>query len=199
MVREKPEYYTAYIGVAQMVDGIRNEELSYDFVLSEATRREDTVAIKALSEIGPPPYSSIEEGNEAVQIERMYTYKYSPKPPTEITTIDILKLIFLYDGWSMKFKFHLIANGMHTPSTPILWPQFAKINMMEEMIEWPIPVFIIHGEEDHDAEFRLSKMYFDSLHAPRKEFFPIKNTGHPIHNDQPERYREIYLKQILKP
>jgi pimeloyl-ACP methyl ester carboxylesterase len=99
----------------------------------------------------------------------------------------------------MKFKFHLIANGMHTPSTPILWPQFAKINMMEEMIEWPIPVFIIHGEEDHDAEFRLSKMYFDSLHAPRKEFFPIKNTGHPIHNDQPERYREIYLKQILKP
>lgn len=197
MVFEKPEYFSAYIGIAQLVDGEKNEKLSYDFVLIEALNREDTVAIKALTKIGSPPYETIEKGNEAVQIARMYADKYSPKSPTTMTTLDIMKLIFLYDGWAMDFKFHLITNGMYSPSTPILWPQFVKINMMEKMIEWPIPIFIIHGEEDHFAEFSLSKMYFDSLNAPRKMFFPVKNTGHSIHSDQPERYREIYLNEIL--
>lgn len=197
MVREKPGFYAAYIGIAQPVDGKANEKLSYDFVLSEATRREDTMAMRELSRIGPPPYETIEQGNEAVQIERFYADKYSPKTPPILSTMDIMKLIFLYDGWSMGFKFQLLSDGMYSASTPVLWPQFANINMMEEINEYPVPVYIMHGEEDHFTEFSLSKMYFDSLVAPQKKFFPFKDTGHPIHYDQPDQYREIYLKEIL--
>ena len=197
MVREQPQYYQAYIGVAQMADGIENEKLSYNYVLAEANRRGDTLAIKELSRIGGPPYATVEKGNEAVQIERFYADKYMPKGATDISAMDILKLIFLYDGWSMGYKFHIVSNGMYSPSTPILWPQFAEINMMNEMVEWPIPVYIMHGEHDHFAEYSLSKMYFDSLSAPHKEFFTFSNTGHAIHYDQPEKYREIYLKNIL--
>ncbi|MFZ1806912.1 MAG: alpha/beta hydrolase, partial [Cyclobacteriaceae bacterium] len=102
MVREKPQYYQAYIGVAQLADGKKNEELSYDFVLTEANRRGDTLAIKELTRIGSPPYESIEKGNEAVQIERFYADKYMPKSPTDMSSIDVMKLIFLYNGWSMS-------------------------------------------------------------------------------------------------
>ena len=198
MVRERPDFYKAYIGIAQPVNGKANEELSYDFVFAEATRRKDTTAIRELSTIGPPPYETIEKGNAAVQIERFYADKYSPKHPSKLGTMDIMKLMFLYEGWSMGYKFELMSNGMYSPSTPILWPQFARINMLEEIREWPIPVYIMHGEEDHTTEYSLSKMYFDSIVAPHKRFFPFKDTGHSIHYDRPEQYREIYLDEILK-
>jgi pimeloyl-ACP methyl ester carboxylesterase len=198
MVREKPDFYTAYIGVAQPVDGKANEKLSYDFVLAEATRRDDTLALKELRRIGPPPYKSIEQGNDAVQVERFYADKYSPKQPPILGTMDIMKLMFLYDGWSMGYKFSLMSNGMYSESTPVLWPQFASINMMDEIKEYPVPIYIMHGEEDHFTEFSLSKMYFDSLVAPKKRFYTFKNTGHAIHYDRPEKYREIYLEEILK-
>lgn len=198
MVRKKPEYYQAYIGIAQVVDGKTNEKLSYDYVLSEANKQGDTLAVNELERIGSPPYETIERGNEAVQVARFYADKYSPKNTPDVSIMDIMKLIFLYDGWTMGYKFHLISNGMYSPSTPILWPQFAEVNMFNEMIEWPIPVYIMHGEYDHFAEFRLSKIYFDSLKSPDKKFFPFPNTGHSIHYDQPQKYREIYLKEILK-
>ncbi|MEQ8424011.1 MAG: alpha/beta hydrolase, partial [Cyclobacteriaceae bacterium] len=197
MVRKKPEYYQVYIGIAQMADGKANEVLSYDYVLSEATKRGDTVAVKDLSRIGAPPYETIEEGNEAVQVARFYADKYSPRNAPDVGIIDFMKLIFLYDGWSMSYKFNLVSNGMYSLSTPILWPQFAETNMFNEMIDWPIPVYIMHGEHDHNAEISLSKMYFDSLNAPDKKFFSFPNTGHSIHYDQPLKYREIYLKEII--
>ncbi|MEQ8239432.1 MAG: alpha/beta hydrolase [Cyclobacteriaceae bacterium] len=198
MVREKPEYYHAYIGVAQVTDNPASEILSYNYVLSEANKRKDTIAIRELSRIGSPPYETIEAGNKAVQVERFYVDKYSPKNTSSLSNMDIMKLIFLYDGWSMSYKFSLISNGMYSPSTPLLWPQFAEINMFNEMTEWPIPVYIMHGEYDHNTEFSISKAYFDSLKAPNKKFFPFINTGHSIHYNQPEKYREIYLKEILK-
>ena len=198
MVREKPDYYHAYIGVAQMTDAPASEILSYNYVLSEARKRKDTLAIKELSRIGAPPYETIEEGNAAVQVERFYADKYSPRNAPNLSTMDFMKLIFLYDGWSMNYKFNLISNGMYSPSTPILWPQFVEINMFNEMIEWPIPVYIMHGEYDHNTEFSLSRTFFDSLKAPNKRFFPFLNTGHSIHFDQPDKYREIYLNEIIK-
>ena len=46
------------------------------------------------------------------------------------------------------------------------------------MPEWPIPVYIIQGENDHQTDTSLAKTYFDSLEAPRKELFILVKTGH---------------------
>ena len=61
-VRERPDLYSAYVGVGQLVEGRRNEELSYEWVLAEAERRGDEKALAELQRISPPYANNTELG-----------------------------------------------------------------------------------------------------------------------------------------
>lgn len=195
MIKEKPEYFKAYIGVGQMTDQIMNEVLSYEFAMDEAKRRNDTLAIKDLLSIGAPPYKTKEESARAVQVERKYIYKYVP-PKLSMNTMDAMKLMLLYEGWSFSYKMKVLSEGMYGVAAPILWMENYEQNLFKEMPEWPIPVYLIQGENDHLTETALVEAYIDSLQAPKKELFILKDIGHFASAEDPLRYREI-MKQIL--
>lgn len=196
IVEEKPQLFQAYFGVAQMSDQIQNEILSYEFALSEARERKDTLAIKTLEKLGSPPYPTKEEATNAIPIERSYVAKYSPSN-LNFNNNDLMKLIFLYDGWSMDFKWQVITEGQYGKSAPILWEEtMVDLNLINEVSEWQIPVYIFHGSEDHFAVTSLSKSYFDSINAPLKEFFLFEGNGHFVSAENPEKYRAL-IKEIL--
>lgn len=196
MVKLKPEFFQAYIGIGQMTDQIRNEVLSYQFVTDEAKKRNDTVAIKALDAIGAPPYNSKEESAQAVQVEREFVYKYVPSA-LKMSATEMMQLILFYEGWSLNYKLKVLSKGMYGAAAPILWMENYELNLIAEMPEWLIPVYIIQGENDHLTETSLAQIYFDSLKAPRKEFFMLNNTGHFASAENPKRYREI-MEYIIK-
>ncbi len=196
MVKKNPEAFIAYIGVAQMADQLNNEILSYEYVLDEANHRKDTLAITALEELGAPPYSSKKEATAAIPVQRKYATRYAPDNMT-FTTIELMKLILLYEGWSMNFKFHIITEGEYGISAPILWNEtMVDLNLIEMISDWPIPVHFIHGELDHMAETSVSKAYFDSITAPRKKFYLFEDIGHFASAENPEKYTEIMLKEV---
>lgn len=49
-----PENVESYVGIGQVIDAARNEEISYKFTLDEARKRNDKRAEKVLLKIGPP-------------------------------------------------------------------------------------------------------------------------------------------------
>ena len=58
--QQRPELFHAYVGLGQVVNGRRNEELSLQFVRDEARRRADREALAELERI-QPPYRTPEE------------------------------------------------------------------------------------------------------------------------------------------
>jgi len=69
---------------------------------------------------------------------------------------------------------------------------------MRDVPKWEIPVFMIQGDEDYMTETSLAKAYFDSLQAPIKKWFLIENATHNVQMEYPEKYRSIYINEILK-
>ncbi|MGB5263597.1 MAG: hypothetical protein WBN28_08350 [Lutimonas sp.] len=55
----------------------------------------------------------------------------------------------------------------------------------------------MQGDNDHYTETSLAKEYFDSLKAPDKRWFLFENATHSIHFEFLEKYREIYINEIL--
>ena len=49
-----PEHIAGYVGSGQLVNGVLNEELSYDFAMDEAKKAGDTKAVSTLERIGRP-------------------------------------------------------------------------------------------------------------------------------------------------
>lgn len=196
MAAKRPELFCAYIGIGQVSDKPQNEILSYKFVMEEAINRNDTVAIRKLDEIGNPPYPE-ENISYAIPLQRSYVMKYVPEK-LDMNTIEKLKLMLLYKGWSFKYKMKILTKGMYAKSTPALWNANATLNLIDEVPELQIPVYIFQGENDHFTETSLAREYFDSLKAPEKKLFLFEDAGHFVSAEDPEKYRFLVDNEILK-
>jgi pimeloyl-ACP methyl ester carboxylesterase len=62
--------------------------------------------------------------------------------------------------------------------------------------DFAIPVFIIQGQEDLTALPDLAKAYFDSIKAPRKQFFLVPGTGHEPSATQLNLALKVLTEQV---
>jgi pimeloyl-ACP methyl ester carboxylesterase len=155
--------------------------------------------MKQLELIGRPPYpdKSPREMAEACDIERLIVDKYAP-PRGDIFGPAILKEILLDNGMTFKEKFVPVFKPVNWNAYQILWPTCFHINLMRDVPEWEIPVYIMQGENDHYTETILAKEYFDSIVAPEKKWFLFEKNSHGANYDDPEKYRSIYVNEILR-
>jgi len=199
MVQKNSELFRAYIGVGQMANQPISEQISYDYVLNEAQKHQDKESIEQLMRIGRPPYpnKSNVEMAEACDIERIILIKYVPfKRGIRLNNI---KKVLLNNGLTFTEKYEFLHDpSSYYPAYKILWPTCFNSNLMRDVPKWEIPVFMIQGDEDYMTETSLAKAYFDSLQAPIKKWFLIENATHNVQMEYPEKYRSIYINEILK-
>lgn len=200
MVQKNPELFHAYIGVGQMANQPLSEQMSYDFVMSEAKKQNDTAAIIELKRIERPPYpnKSNVEMAEACDVERLLLMKFVPM--RRAPGFNEFRKAFMDNGLTFMEKFTYLINNpeQYYPAYKILWPTCFNVNLMRDAPEWEIPVYIMQGDNDHFTETFLAKAYFDSLNAPVKKWFLFENATHAVQFEYPEKYRSIYINEILE-
>jgi len=160
----------------------------------------DTIAINQLTRIGRPPYpeKTSREMADACDTERIIVEKYAPSK-NNISFFKAVTGVLLDRGMTFKEKFISVANReLNSNAYWILWPTCFNVNLMRDVPEWKIPVFIMQGENDHYTETSLAKQYFDSIAAPEKKWYLFEDASHGVHFQYPEKYRSIYINDILK-
>ncbi|CAG2533020.1 Pimeloyl-ACP methyl ester carboxylesterase [Maribacter dokdonensis] len=200
MVQKQPELYHAYIGSGLMANLSLSEELSYEFALSESQKHNDTISVNLLKQIGRPPYieNSKNSVTEAFEIERQIVMKYAPIKLE--TDFNFIKRMFLDNGLTFSEKFTDMINSPETyyPAAKILQPTAIDMNLMRDIPEFKVPIYILQGDNDHFTETSVAQMYFDSIRAPSKKWFLFENGTHGVQVEYPEKYRSIYINEILK-
>ena len=199
MVQKRPELFKAYIGIGQMANQLLSEQISFDFAMKEAQKHNDQVSIEQLNKIGRPPYPHMTnvEMAEACDVERAVAEKYEPNR-VNVGLKEISKIL-LDKGLTFRDKYASMQYyGTYYPAYNILWPTCFNINLIRDIPEWEIPVYIMQGDNDHYTETSLAKAYFDSIHASEKKMFLFKNATHGVNFEYPEKYRSIYINEILK-
>lgn len=209
MTQKRPDLFHAYIGIGQMGNQLLSEQISYDFSLQKALEANDTVSVRQLKAIGRPPYATNEEMIEAVNVERPISIKYTSGPQVfkqkeeeEEGELEFLMKFLLNENVSFKMKKEYFfgeeeKEEVKTPGFRLLWPTCTNINLLRDVPEWQIPVYILQGEHDHSTEVSVAKAYFDSLNAPIKKWHTFEDCWHiPIFQD-PEKYRAIMETEVL--
>ena len=200
MVQKQPDLFHAYIGVGQMANQPLSEELSWNFAMNEAKSHQDTFSINQLNYIGCPPYDSKSNGElvEACNIERRIVRKYNPSRIT-VSDLEMLKTILLDNGQTFKDKYNMFFGDseLRWHGYYLLWPTCYHTNLMRDVPELKVPVFMIQGENDHHTETSVAKTYFDSLVAPKKRWLVIEEATHSVAYEYPMKYRSIYEEEIL--
>ena len=75
-----------------------------------------------------------------------------------------------------------------------LWDFLFSHNLYEENREYEIPVFYVLGDRDFQAPNTIASSYFDTINAPNKKLFLIKNAGHFIMLDQPKLFSNALVE-----
>jgi pimeloyl-ACP methyl ester carboxylesterase len=129
--------------------------------------------------------------NAAMTVERDYVFAYSRPPDFPVDDSGLLD--FLLDP-SLTFTEKIgpmVGWFPEYPGLKLLWATCAQMNLPRDVPSVGIPVHILQGEEDHQTETSVARMYFDTLQAPAKTWHLFEGGGHGAPMYDVPRYRRI--------
>jgi pimeloyl-ACP methyl ester carboxylesterase len=191
MAHTRPDLFYAYVGYAQMVNWQKNVAASYARVLETARSSGDQQAVAALTAIGSPPWHSVAKWPMFRKWERTYQAKLVTALPApekrspEYASPEEQAQYAAADDFSFLYWWGTALSGPITKvDLPALGTSFA------------IPIFMIQGEKDLTAVPELAKAYFDSIKAPRKQFYLVPGTGHESSATELDLTHSVLINEI---
>ena len=192
LAERHPNWFYAYIGVGQIVNMRRGEQLGYQFALREAEAHQNHNAIRQLKAIAPYPGSALTVKRVSVRSRwEMYygglafrrrnfewdsrTWRLSP----EYSSRD-LKAI---DAGSLYSLHHLLR--------PLLSVNF------DHVTHFACPIIEFVGAHDETTPAALTVQWFRRIHAPSKRLILFSDASHMIFEEQPGRFLVHLVDDVL--
>ncbi|MBR4928446.1 MAG: alpha/beta hydrolase [Oscillospiraceae bacterium] len=199
LITKHPEKVAALFGFGQVVDNIRNEEISYDFTMKCAVDENDQEAIKKLESVGPPEMGQYKGGFDGMMVQRRLLMKYggySRQPGKEsywnAMIVPMLK--------SREYSFtDLIGLFLGYKRVLIkMWPDLCTTRFPETCTKFDTRFYIFDGRLDMNTPSELVEEWYDMIEAPDKDLIWFENSGHNPMGDEPEKFKKLLREKALK-
>jgi len=197
LVYRFPDKIAGYVGFGQMVNGPKNEEISYHFALSEAKKHNDTKAVQALEKLGAPVNGNYSGGRKGMLVQRKVMMKYGgysqDQKKRDYTTSFIIPIIksgeySISDLLGLAFGHILVLDTM--------LPEVVGSNLSKEVGEIKVPYYIYDGRLDYNTPAQLVEDYYNNLKAKNKKLVWFEKSGHNPMGDEPQAFKALLIKDL---
>jgi pimeloyl-ACP methyl ester carboxylesterase len=168
IAKQRPDLFYAYVGTGQISNMPKSLQMSYAYVLDKAQKANDAKAVKALQNIGPPPFDTMDKIAAFFQTFGKYECQSDQNLPVRALVEPDLSLWDIYNS----------IRGFVTVPTFRVYNQMLSADVPSFTTDFQIPIFFFQGELDERAQPSLAKEYFDHINAPHKEFVLFDGAGH---------------------
>ncbi len=190
-----PEFYKAYIAVAQISNQLESEKLAYNYMIEQFSRLGDKSMLQkfekySINEINLPSY---------------YTMRDAPMHKLGIGTTHNMKSvisgvflpIMLHNEYTLSEKINIWRGKFLTTKTYDLWRKLVATDLTKKVQGLDIPVYFIHGIYDYTVSYSLAQDYFEELQAPIKGFYTFELSAHSPLFEEPEKMQQILQEDVL--
>lgn len=193
LAHARPDLFYAYVGMAQIVNMSKNQSATYARVLELARTSGDQQAITELVKIGSPPWDSdpLSKWHAFRKWELAYQAKRVTAPPPLSRISPVYASPEERAQWAAADDF----SGIHFFGLTLSGP-LEDVDLPALGTNFAIPIFILQGQEDLTALPELAKAYFDSIKAPRKQFYLVPGTGHEPSAAQLDLTLKVLTEQV---
>ena len=188
-IEKYPEYYYAYIAMAQVIGGgDDNDTLIYQFMKDTFTERGDQKRLKKLEKIvDKKPDGKVECHNWYEYVALLHEAGGGTtmnETEWEGITLPIIKS----HCYTLKEKFDYIK-GMKMYRTTTLDKELEHKDYRKTDLNFDIPMYFISGDHDYNCPWPLVEEYCGLINAPDKEFYLIEDAAHsPLWEQQEKCY-----------
>jgi pimeloyl-ACP methyl ester carboxylesterase len=193
-VARRPDLFSAYVGIGQMSNMAESERLSYEWTIERARAVGDTASVKALQEIGPPPYTG--DWRRKFLTERRILGKLGGE--VHGSTIGafgvVLRNLLLSTEYTLLDRCNFFRGILR--SLDLLMPELVKQELFSTVPELAVPVTFCLGRHDHEVPAVLSARYFEALRAPKKELVWFEHSAHMPNTEEAEKFNRLLVERI---
>jgi pimeloyl-ACP methyl ester carboxylesterase len=187
---KRPDLFYAYVGHSQIVNPTIDIEF-YNKIYKIAESNNDKETLEILSSIGKPPYDRAKKEGQLIRIVKKYEKANSTPAPNYW-----FELSPAYDnekdnqnrsdGDDYSFVNYTGDSKLGVPSMS------ATINLMQDNLDFQIPVYLIQGNEDILTPKEKTKNYFNKIKAPKKKYYLLPKTAHGFNLSVLETQHKIF-------
>lgn len=197
VVNKYPERVAAFISIGQVVNGLENEVISYDYVLKMAKENNNKKALDELMRIGKPPYSN--KVSDTVT-QRKWLGKYGGVERKVNTLNDIILGSIFSPEYTGIGGIKFALGSKFTAET--MWGQNLELDFIRDISEVKVPIYFCAGRYDYNTPSILIEKYYNEIIAPDKELIWFEESAHFPHFEETEKFaqlaRQIKEKNELK-
>lgn len=184
LAQRHPDWFHAYIGVGQVVNMRRNEEIGFAFALREAKADHNDQAVRELESLMPYP------GTAPLTIGRIATRS---KWETYYGGLVQGRRDFSFDADAASLspdydRAELGAIGKGSMYTlKHLLPSLMGLDL-GDTTDFRCPVILFVGQHDYTTSHELAEKWFDRIQAPSKHMVLFADSAHMVMLEQPGRF-----------
>ncbi len=192
-----PQQIAAYVGFGQVVNGAKNEELSYQFALEAAEKAGDEKAVRALRQLGAPVMGVYKGGYQGMMIQRRIMMKYGgySQSAKKRSYFRSMVIPMFFSGEYTPADLWGVARG-HVFVLEKMWPEVGATDFAKSCTHFEVPYFIFDGRLDQNTPAALVEDYYNLIEAPRKELVWFEESGHNPMNDEPEKFKTLLRERL---
>ncbi|USG63742.1 alpha/beta hydrolase [Brevibacillus ruminantium] len=187
-VQKYPEHYHAYIGIGQVANSMRGEQVSYQFALEEARKQKNVQAIRELEDIGAPPYKN---PRKDTTLERKWVTTFGGSERRSNTYRELVQGILLAPEYTWIDGVRLVLGDSFSRNT--IMPQTEKTQLCESVPELRVPVYLCMGQYDFMTPSEVAYQYYEKLVAPEKQFIWFEESAHFPHFEEKEKFHALLV------
>ena len=190
-----PEFYYAYIGVAQMSYQLKSERLSYEYML-ERYKEIGTIKMVRQLEAAPPTMSvPLPASYMKVRDKAMHGLGIGTTRDMKSEITGVFLASWLCREYTLWEKVALWRGKFF--SDKILWNKIITTDLTKEVPKIDLPAYFFHGKYDYTVSYPLAKAYLDELQAPIKGFYTFENSAHSPMFEEPGRMKLLIQQDVL--
>ena len=179
---EHPDKIAAMIAVAPLVDTVEQQRAQYEFVMAEATRRDDRSALARMRAIGAPPYGSSDAVLAAESIADRHGAVYHTRPNQTWVVVQ-----GIFRGLVTPWEIPRFIRG-NDVSLAAMNDELLGLHLSAAVPSIDVPVFFFLGRYDRHADATVAARYLDSLDAPVKRVVWFENSAHNVPFEEPAAF-----------
>lgn len=194
-IQQHPELFYAYIGIGQVVQQDRSERLAYTYMLEQFSKRNDTKMVRKLKKFPINDGEAISKSYLGLRSTCMN--KLGIGVMRSMTSMrDCVAVVLGYKGYTLREKFKFALGSVF--SLKYLWDIVMQIDLIKQVPDFQIPVYIFQGRYDYQVSYVIAKEYAKVLKAPIKGFYTFENSAHSPCFEEPDKMCAILCKDVLQ-
>ena len=189
-----PELYYSYIGVSQMSDQLKSEQLAHAYMLKYYKLNDNKEMTEKLE--NAPVIKCTPNGYLKLRDEAMHSLGIGTTHKMKSVVTGIFIPSLTCKDYTIREKYNMWVGKSHS-GVSSLWNEMLSNNLMIQVPKLEIPVYFFGGVHDYTVSYTLAKEYFEKLQAPIKGFYTFKNSAHSPIFEETQKVKEIMLKDVL--